>query len=174
MEILDIVDENDQVIWQMDRKESYKKAATNRIVSVLIFNSEWKLALQQRSKTSSFMPWVWAISAAWHVSSWETYLQAAKKELKEKLWIECKLRFVGKVYEDRKVLNQKYIKLEKSHFFFEEIYQWIYDWDFDYDKEENDEVDNLEFFSFDEIKEMIEKEVPMMWAVPYILNKFYF
>lgn len=134
MEIIDIVDNKDNIIWQINRKESYKKYTTNRVVSVLIFNSDWKLALHKRASTCSFMPWAWAISAWWHVWTWETYKIAAKKELKEELWIECDLKFVDKLYEDRKILNWKNHIWNKSHFYFESIYEWLYDWEFNFDR----------------------------------------
>lgn len=176
MEIIDIVDSQDNVIWQIERKQCYIDCTTNRIVSILLFNNEWKLALQKRSKTSSFMPWALWLSAWWHVSTWETYEIAARKELQEELWIEVPLEMKYKLYDNRAVVNWKYHKhsLDVPHYFFEWIFEWIYNWDFYFNTEENDEVDDVRFFSLEEIKEMIEKEVPMMPNLSYILKKYYF
>jgi len=155
MEKLDIVDQNDDIIWVNTRHESYKNFTTNRIIAVVILNNEWKIALQQRSKTCSYMPLAWWLSAWGHVSSWETYLESAKRELKEEIWIECKLEFIDKIYWDRLELDKKYNSEQKSknnHYFFESIYKWVYNWDF---KLEDWEVEAVKFVSISEIEKMI-------------------
>lgn len=173
MEYLDIVDENDNVIWINTRKESYINKTTNRIVSVWVFNSYWEILLQKRAKTCSFMPEAWAMSAGWHVSSWENYLKAAKKELYEELWIESELDFVDKYYEDRLITNWKLNNDDKSHFCFHSVYKTIYDWEFNFLREDNDEVDEIKFFSLDELKEFINSDFLIMPSTIYILEKYF-
>ena len=170
MEILDIVNENDEVIGQMERYESYKKCATNRLVWVVIFNKDWKIALQKRSSTCSFLPWYWALSAWWHVSSWEDYLTSAKRELLEEIWVKCELEFKVKEYEDRLKINWNLNDSKKSHFFFQAIFEWEYNWDFRFD---DWEVDEVRFFSIEELSEMIKSwEKIMPWAIA-VLKKYY-
>lgn len=171
IEYLDIVDNNDKVIWKNTRKDSYKNATTNRIIAVLIFNDEWKLLLQQRSVNCSFMPLAWAVSAWWHVSSWETYLEAAKKELFEELWIKIELKFVWKYFDDRKQVNWKHFKWKKSHFYFESVYEWFYDGKFNFN---DGEVEKVKFFGLEEIKDMIKKDNYIMPWVKNVLEKYYF
>lgn len=175
MEYIDIVDENDNVIWMNTRKESYNNQTTNRIVSVLIFNKNWELLLQKRASTCSFLPWYWALSAWWHVSSWQTYEEAWKMELSEELWIQTDLKYIWKFYWDRLVLNWDLNKIKKSHYFHETIFEWIYDWFINFDREDNDEVDEVRFFTFEEIKKMIEKNTELIMPnLTYVLKKFYF
>ena len=174
-EILDIVDENDEIIGQCERHQLYNKRATNRIVDVLIRDSKWKIALQRRSQTCSFMPGALATSAGGHVISWQTYKQAAYNELIEEIGIRCELKFVWKYYDDRKEINKKYykncrIRVDESHFFFTSVYEWTYDWKFSFD---DGEVDKLEFFSKNEIRKMIDDWEYMMAGVVDILEKFY-
>jgi len=170
MEILDIVNEKDEVIGQMDRHESYRKSATNRLVWVVIFNDEWKIALQKRSSTCSFLPWYWALSAGGHVSSWEDYLDSAKRELLEEIWVECELEFKVKEYEDRVKINWKLNDSQISHFYFQAIFEWKYNWNFKFD---DWEVEKLQFFSLEELKNMIKnKEKIMPWTVD-VLEKYY-
>jgi len=170
MEIIDIVDENDVVIWENDRHDSYKNSTTNRLVWVVIFNDDWKIALQKRSKTCSFLPWYWALSAWGHVSSWEDYLTSAKRELFEEIGIECELKFKIKEYEDRVKINWKLNDSTESHFYFQAIFEWIYNWDF---KLDDWEVEEVKFFSLKELKIMIENDEKIMpWTVS-VLKKYY-
>lgn len=83
------------------------------------------------------MPWWWWLSAWWHVSSWENYLESAKRELKEEIWVICDLKFKNKFLWNRKELDEKY-KInpkpsKKNHYFFEEIFEWNYSWNFKFD-----------------------------------------
>ncbi|MDD4150996.1 MAG: NUDIX domain-containing protein [Candidatus Gracilibacteria bacterium] len=173
MEYLDIVDENDNVIGINTRKESYQNQTTNRTVSVIILNSEGKILLQKRASTCSFMPGAWSISAGGHVSSGENYKESAIKELKEELGISCNIDFVDKFYGDRLLINGKYSKFNKSHFFFDSIFKGIYDGEFNFLREDNDEVDDIKFFNFEEIKSLIKSDELIMPFSVYILEKYF-
>lgn len=48
--------------------------------------------LQRRAMTKSFLPGYFCTSAGGHVRSGETYIQAARRELREELGISCKMR----------------------------------------------------------------------------------
>lgn len=173
MEYLDIVDENDNVIWINTRKESYLNKTTNRIISVWVFNSKWEILLQKRSKTCSFMPEAWSMSAGWHVSSWENYIEAAKKELYEELGIEAELDFIDKYYADRLEINWNLNKDDKSHFCFHSVYKTIYDWEFNFLREDNDEVDEIRFFDLSELREFIYSDTMIMPSTIYILERYF-
>jgi len=170
MEIIDIVDENDKVIWQIDRHESYRKSATNRLVWVVIFNSEGKIVLQRRSSTCSFLAGYWALSAWGHVSSWEDYLTSAKRELFEEIGIECELKFKTKEYEDRVKINWKLNDSTNSHFYFQAIFEWTHNWEFRLD---DWEVEEVQFFSLKELKIMIENNENIMPGTVDVLKKYY-
>jgi len=170
MEILDIVNENDEVIWQIERTECYKKWTINRLVWVVIVNDKWEIALQKRSSKCSFLAWYWALSAWWHVSCWDTYLQAAKRELFEEIWIKCDLKFIWKDFDDRLKINWKLNDSDKSHYFFQEIYEWKHNWPFEFT---DWEVNEIRFFSREELKEMIKSWYKIMpWTIR-VLEKYY-
>ncbi len=170
MEILDIVDSQDNVIWQKERKECYKCRSTNRLVWVVVFNDAWEILLQKRSDKCSFLPWCWALSAWGHVASWENYLDAAKRELFEEVWIKAELEFVWKIYNDRLKINWKLNNTNKSHFYFQSIYKCIYNWKLDFS---DWEVSEAGFFSMVELKEMIKNGDKIMpWTVEVLENFF--
>ena len=136
MEFLDVVNGKDEVIDKASRNEVYEKSLKHRIVHVLLFNNEGRLALQLRSQNTSFCPGHWSTSAGGHVRSGETYEEAAIREMKEEIGIEasikplCKLKYKNKLL---KIFKAKYEGVCKF----------------------NEEVDNVIFFSLSQIKEMV-------------------
>ena len=67
MEYIDVVNDRDEVVGEVSRKDLYKKALLHRIVHVLVFNKKEELALQLRSDKMSYRPLYWSTSAGGHV-----------------------------------------------------------------------------------------------------------
>ncbi len=161
-ELLDFVDENDNVLWRAEKHEIYSKKLINRICHVIVINSEWKIALQKRSQTVSFMPWAWSTSAWWHVSSWDDYETSAKRELEEEIWVVWDLVFVDKVL---------YRNIEKEYLKFLWVFKLVYDGDFSF----NDwEVESVKWCSLDEIKNMIYWWEEFHPELIFILERYFF
>ena len=78
-ELLDLVDENDNVIGSVSRKESNEKGLAFREVAVLIYDDLNRILTQQRAKTKSH-PLEWIISVAGHVTHGMSPLEVAHKE----------------------------------------------------------------------------------------------
>lgn len=98
-EIVDVVNEKDEVIGQSTKGEvNSNPNVIHREVAVLIYNSEGKILIQQRSKNKRTNPLVWIISVAGHVKSGQSYEQAVHMELKEELGFDTEL----KLYEKQK------------------------------------------------------------------------
>lgn len=97
-ELFDIVDEDDRVIGQTNRKEANSnKSLTHRSIGVAVFNSCGEMYLQQRSATKDTDPLKWTISCSGHVTSTgridsstslSLYEEAAHRELEEELGIK--------------------------------------------------------------------------------------
>lgn len=145
MEFLDIVNENDEVIGQASYQEIYDKLHSHRIVHILIFNNDGKMALQLRSKNKSFCPGHWSTSVGGHVQAGESYEQAALREMKEEIGVEATFDFLAKdLYIDAARNNfQKFLSTFKT----------IYEGPLDINP---GEVERVEFFSLKEIQEMID------------------
>lgn len=161
MEYLDIVNENDKVIWVAEKKEVYERFLTHRIVHILIFNEKNEIALQLRSSKVSYCPNHWSTSVGGHVQSWETYEEAALREYKEELWIKYKIEFFSKDYYRLPWLPDKFLTTYKSS----------YSWSFSPDLWA---VKKVEFFSIKKIKEMIEHWEKFHPELLFILNKYFF
>jgi len=157
MEYLDIVNDNDIIVWKTSRWEIYEKKLNHRIVHIMIFNKKWEYLAQIRSENASFLPWYYSTSVWWHVISWENYLESAKREMIEEIWIDLDLKFKIKfVFKTNNNITK-----------FVEVYEAIID-----DEKINinkNEVKSMEFITLEELK----KKEKLHPELRYILNKFY-
>lgn len=87
-EIFDVVDENDNVIGTMTRKESKTNGKKYRIVRVMVSDGQGNFLLQKRVSTKDTYPNCWDNSAAGHVDAGETYDDAAHRELTEEIGLK--------------------------------------------------------------------------------------
>lgn len=95
-EVLDLVNEKDEVIGTVYRKEAQKDPSKiYRIVSVTIFNNKGETLIQQRSNNKSH-PGSWENSASGHVLAGESPEVSANRELMEELGIKAELIFYDK------------------------------------------------------------------------------
>jgi isopentenyl-diphosphate delta-isomerase len=87
-EIFDVVNERDEVVGQLARREVHRQRLKHRAVHVFIFNRRGELFLQKRSLKKDNHPGVWDSSAAGHVDSGEDYDRCALREVQEELGVQ--------------------------------------------------------------------------------------
>ena len=111
-EKVNVVDENDNIIREIYRKDA-KNEDILRVVCVFIINSKDEILLQLRSSNSQRYPSHWDSAAGGHVDSHEDYDEGARREMQEEIGIDTKLEFLGKDYfeldDGRKHFNATYI-----------------------------------------------------------------
>ncbi len=91
-EVVDIVDENDNVVGTSTKGlVNSNPKLWHREIGVLIFDSQNKVLIQQRSKKKKNNPLQWTMSVAGHVPSGKTYEEAAHMELTEELGFDTEL-----------------------------------------------------------------------------------
>ncbi|MDR1026585.1 MAG: NUDIX domain-containing protein [Lactobacillus sp.] len=133
MEMVTTVDENDNVIGSMERKQAWESGTPVRIAAIIIFNSKGNLILQKISKYKKHDPLKWTYSAAGHVDADESYEVAATREAKEELGIEGELdSHIGKV----KIIRKSTGKLGAFH----NVFKMYHDGPFTIDPEETDSI----------------------------------
>lgn len=93
-----LVDANDNEIGSQDKIEAHRgDGQLHRAISVFLFDDEGKLLIQQRSDKKIVGAFMWANTACGNVRPGESYLDCAKRRLKEELGIEeVELSEVGK------------------------------------------------------------------------------
>lgn len=86
-EILDVVSEQDEVLYQATRSEIYAKKLNFRVVNAFICNSEGKLWIPRRHHNKKLFPLGLDCSVGGHVSAGEDYETALIRETQEELTI---------------------------------------------------------------------------------------
>lgn len=146
MEYLDLVNENDEVIGKEDRDVIYKNGWRNfRVINIMIFTSNNKIIVPKRSFNRKVFPNSYDCSVGGHVSSGETYEQAAYRELEEELGItNVNLEEIG-YFKPNDIGTSAFSKM----------YKLIYDKPLNYDK---DGIQEIYYMTKQEINKLIEED----------------
>jgi isopentenyldiphosphate isomerase len=86
-ELVDIVDHDDNVLYQCTRKEMRAQVLRHRAVFIAIVNSAGELLIHQRSAMKDLWPSWWDIAVGGVVSAGEGYDDAALRELDEEVGV---------------------------------------------------------------------------------------
>lgn len=82
------VDENDNEIGKVTRKDSVVKNLWHRGTGIMVFNKKGEILIHRRSKTKDRFPGYWTMFFGGNVSYGETYEQNAARELLEETGLE--------------------------------------------------------------------------------------
>jgi len=162
-EYFDVVDENDIVVDKRLGGECLDKGLLHRAVVTFVSNSRGEVYLQRRAGDLRFYPGYWTASCTGHVSAGETYLEGAKRELKEELGIECELQALGKFITP---------KWEIPHGIEWEIIT-VFEGISDDKIVLSDESEKGRFVSLAEFKDLVSVKPPMLTPDALLALKFY-
>lgn len=85
-ELIDVLDENGIKTGEvLTRKEVHRLGLWHRIIVVAIIDEKNQILMQQRSFKKDTNPGKWDISVAGHVSSGQTAIEAAMREIEEEV-----------------------------------------------------------------------------------------
>lgn len=158
IEYLDLVDEQDNVIGKEDRNVIYEKQLKNyRTVNILIVNRENKILIQKRTLDRRVFPGRFDFSAAGHLNVGESYLDAAKRELKEELGIAPKLTELMYFNPHEHKVNS-----------FKKLYIGKWDETIPFDK---NSVEEIQFFTKDQILHLM-KDKDIFVPDYYVVFKY--
>lgn len=159
-ELLDWVDDKDQVIGQIVRKKANSDPKyTHREVGILIFDQDKRVLLQKRSQYKTVFPGLWSITAG-HILSGDEPLQTAHSELEEELGFDTKLTYFKKEFH-------RYD--HETHF----MYYYLGRYKDEKIVLEQAEVEKTQFFSKDELEELIKSNQPINKIHLPIINQIF-
>ena len=146
-EHLEIVNNRGEVIGYAPRSEIHgNPSLIHRVVHVLVFNKKGELLLQKRSQNKDVAPGKWDTSVGGHVGIGEELHFSSRREMHEELGVsgcelECLYTYIhSNLYETELVTT----------------YRCIYDGDISFN---NNEIEEIRFWSFDEIREVMGKNM---------------
>jgi isopentenyl-diphosphate Delta-isomerase len=117
MENVILVDTTDTPVGQMEKLKAHLKGELHRALSILIFNSEGEILLQQRAFSKYHTPGLWSNTACSHPRPDEESLDAAMRRLNEEMGFTTPLKksfdFIYKAHFDNGL-----IEYEFDHVFF--------------------------------------------------------
>ena len=93
-----LVDDNDNKIGVEEKIKAHKNCQLHRAFSILIFNNNNEVLLQQRHIEKYHSGGLWANTCCSHPAPNEEVEDAAHRRLQEELGFDAKLKFIKKVY----------------------------------------------------------------------------
>ena len=93
-EILDVVDDDDRVLFRAPKDQVYREYRIHRSVMFFIFDAEGNVFVNQRSDSKELYPSYWSIALGGHVRSGETYDAAVRRELLEETGLATPPEFI--------------------------------------------------------------------------------
>lgn len=161
-ELIPIVNLNDEITWYKSRKEITSQDVY-RVSALWIENSKGEILLAQRGFMKRNNPGKWWSAVAGTVDKWESYEENIYKEAEEELGIkEVKFDFVCKKYN-----------AWPKYFYFCEWYECILDWDISKFVIEYPEVEQVRWFSREELQNLLENTPEILSGVEFMKYKLW-
>ncbi len=146
-EHLEIVDYRGNVIGYAPRKSMHgNPSLMHKVVHVLVFNKNGDVLLQKRSEKKDVAPGKWDTSVGGHVGIGEDLLSSSKREMHEELGITG--------FEPEYLYS--YIHSNKYETEMVATFRCLCEQGFSFNE---DEIDDLRFWSNDEIKNAIGQQI---------------
>lgn len=98
--LVDVVNDNDEVIWQELKSKKIEQGFISRVVAIFLMRSNGKLVVCKRAGHDKNTEKTYDVAAFGDVMQWESYPDAAQRELKEELNIDCSLTRLEKFYQE--------------------------------------------------------------------------
>lgn len=155
-EYFDLLDENGNMLGiKKLRKEVHRDGDWHKAVHIWIFNKDGEVLLQRRAPNKDCYPNMLDISCAGHLSAGDNSIQGALRELEEELGLivlESDLTLFSSMKISR-CFDSSFLNNE-----FNDIYYLITDKSVDEMKIQEEEISEIFFIKFNELKRRIEEK----------------
>ncbi|MCE5231319.1 NUDIX domain-containing protein [bacterium] len=160
-DLLPIVNEKDEPIGVMPRRQVHLENRLHRAVHVGVFDSDGRIWLQRRAITKDSWAGAWDLSATGHVDPDESYDHAAVRELAEELGIDARPAFIT-----------KFEACEETGWEFQALYALRYDGKIkDYNRKE---IMRMRLYTVDAIELILDGGDPRVTFAPSIARSLGF
>lgn len=162
-EIVDIVDDNGQILYHIEKKVAHQKGLLHKTVIAEVRNSKEKfLLIKPYNHKQDAGQYVSPVGG--HVKAGESNIDALKREVKEEIGIDTfTFTFIGKAIFNRRVLGR-----HENHYFY------VYETFTDEKPKLGDEAESYKWFTKEKLKKAL-KENPQAFGDAYffVVNNFY-
>lgn len=146
-ELLEVVNYKGEIVGILPRSRIHgNPSLAHRVVHVLVFNTKGEILLQKRSMSKDVAPGKWDTSVGGHLNIGEDPLSAARREMKEELGI-----LVG---EPRFLYTYIHTNSYETELVY--TYSCLYEGEISFNP---DEIDEVKFWSLEEISKNIGKNI---------------
>ncbi len=163
MEIVDIINDQDEVLFQTSKEEAHQKGLLHRCIIAEVIDSQgnWTLVKQASDRQDAGQ---YVSPVGGHIRAGESEADALKRETLEEMGITIfNSKFIGKAILNREVIGRK----ENHLFILYEIYT-------DQHPTLNHESVSCEKFSFGQIQKEIQSNPSKFGqAFHFVIEKFY-
>lgn len=90
-ELVVLVNPEDDVLGLMEKQQAHINGLLHRAFSVFLFNDKGEMLLQKRASEKYHSPNQWTNAVCSHPRNGESYVEGAKRRVKEELGIEAEL-----------------------------------------------------------------------------------
>lgn len=139
-----LVDENNIELGLMPKMQAHIEGHLHRAISVLIYNSDGEMLIQQRSASKYHWPNIWSNACCTHPRKDEDFMACALRRVKEELGLDLileeKFRFIYKATDEQTGL------IEHEY---DVVYTGIYDGDVPFNM---DEVRDIKWIVMNDLK----------------------
>lgn len=136
-----LVDEQNNVLGYVGKLEAHKKGLLHRAISIIIFNSQGEMLIQQRGLKKYHWAGIWSNACCSHPRKDEPFKQAAERRLFEELCFKTPLKeefhFIYKAFDAPSGLTE---------YEYDTVFTGTYDAPFNFNE---DEIQAVEWLSMD-------------------------
>jgi isopentenyldiphosphate isomerase len=163
MEMVDIIDEQGNILYQTSKKEAHEKGLLHKTVIAEVINSQGQMVMIKQTPDRQD-PGKIINPIGGHVSAGESDDEALKREAEEELGLkDFKFKLINQAILNREVLGRK----ENHLFILYEIYT-------DQEPVAGQEVESFQKFTKEELKEALQSN-PDQFGTPlfFVVDHFY-
>ena len=169
-EYIDVLDESGNYTGKSkERGAVHTDGDWHKVIQIFIINGN-RILLQQRSLKKKSDPGKWCASASGHISAGETSYEAALKEFTEELGIsvEKDKMILVDTFKSPSVTYNKGIKIFNNHFV--DLYISTQEINPEKLKIQEEEVEQVKFYTIDEFTEMVQKRDERLTNTPILFE----